>query len=74
MDLAKKRLSFSFFASILIIMPCTVGIVVLADPILKMLYPSASDGAGVLALTTITMLFVALTYVVSGRAIWASVK
>jgi len=74
MKLAEKRLSFSFFASILIIMPCTVGLAIMAGPILKLLYPSAPDGTGVMALTTITMLFVALTYVVDGRVIWTSVK
>ncbi|MCL2341536.1 MAG: oligosaccharide flippase family protein [Firmicutes bacterium] len=72
MALAQKRLSFSFFASVLIIMPCVVGLSVLAGPILKMLYPAAPDGAGVMALTTITMLFVALTYVLDGRTVRAS--
>lgn len=65
-ETASKRLSFSFFASILIVMPCAVGLSVLAKPILEMLYPAASDGAGILAGTTITMIFVALNYVVNG--------
>ena len=63
---AEKRLTFSFFASMLIIMPCVIGMAVIAGPILEMLYPMASEGAGVLALTTITMFFVALNYVVNG--------
>ena len=65
-----KRLSFSFFASILIIMPCTAGLIALANPILKLIYPAASNGALILVLSTITMIFVSLNYVVEGRIIW----
>ena len=67
-DYAKvnKRLSFSFFASILLIMPCTAGLVALAEPILKLIYPAASNGANILILSTITMIFVSLNYVVEG--------
>ena len=61
-----KRLSFSFFASILIIMPCAAGLIALADPILKLIYPSASSGAPILMLSTITMIFVSINYVVEG--------
>lgn len=61
-----KRLSFSFFASILLIMPCAAGLVALAEPILKLIYPSASNGSNILILSTITMIFVSLNYVVEG--------
>lgn len=66
MKTVNKRLSFSFFASILIIMPCAAGLAVLADPILKMIYPAASDGAWILVGSTLTMIFVSLNYVVNG--------
>lgn len=66
MKTVNKRLSFSFFASILIIMPCAVGLAVLADPILKMIYPAASEGAWILAGSTLIMIFVSLNYVVNG--------
>lgn len=66
MKTVNKRLSFSFFASILIIMPCATGLAALADPILKMIYPAASDGALLLIGSTITMIFVSLNYVVNG--------
>jgi len=59
-------MSFSLFASILIIFPCAIGFTVLADPILKMLYPSASDGALILQLSTIPMIFIALNHTLSG--------
>ncbi len=61
-----KRLSFSFFASILIIMPCTTGLIALAKPILQLIYPQASNGANILILSTITMIFVSINYVVEG--------
>jgi len=63
---ANKKLSFSFFASILIIVPSAVGMAVISAPILRMIYPAAPEGAGILALTTITMIFVSLNYVVNG--------
>lgn len=66
MKTVNKRLSFSFFASILIIMPCAAGLAVLADPILKMIYPAASEGAWILAGSTLIMVFVSLNYVVNG--------
>ena len=61
-----KRLSFSFFASILIIMPCTAGLIALAEPILQLIYPAASNGANILILSTLTMIFVSINYVVEG--------
>ena len=47
-------------------MPCAVGLAVLADPILKMIYPAASEGAWILIGSTLTMIFVSLNYVVNG--------
>lgn len=64
--LASKRLSFSIFASIIIIFPCAVGFAVLANPILQMIYPTASDGATVLQIACITMIFTALNQTING--------
>lgn len=61
-----KRLSFSLFASMLIIMPCAAGLVSLASPILKLIYPAASEGGVILMLSTITMIFVSINYVIQG--------
>lgn len=66
METTNKRLSFSFFIAILLTIPAAVGLAVLAKPILQMIYPQYSNGAGILALTTITMIFVSLNYVVNG--------
>lgn len=63
---AAKKISFSITSSILIILPCCIGFIVLADPILRMLYPNASDGAHILQIASITMLFVAINQTISG--------
>ena len=64
-DTTNKRLSFSVFISILIIIPCAIGFIVLAEPILKLIYPSASDGAWVLRLASISMIFIALSQTIN---------
>lgn len=66
MDIVKKRLSFSIFATMLIILPSAAGMIFLAKPILQMLYPAASNGALLLQLSTITMICVAINYVING--------
>lgn len=63
---AIKRLSFSFFLSIIIIAPCAVGLMTLAEPILKTIYPNSYEGATILQITSISMIFVALSYVING--------
>ena len=63
---ASRRLSFSFFASLIIILPCSVGFIVLADPILRMLYPTASEGAGVFMIASVSMILTALASTLTG--------
>ena len=65
-ETAKSRLSFSLFLTIVIIAPCAVGLITLAEPILKTIYPNSSEGAGLLAITSISMTFVAMSYVITG--------
>lgn len=65
-ETAVKRLSFSFFFTIIIIAPCAVGLMVLAEPILKTIYPNSYEGASILQITSISMVFVALSYVING--------
>ena len=57
---ASKKISFSFSTSLLI------GFIVLADPILRMLYPNASDGCHILQIASITMIFVAINHTLQG--------
>ena len=63
---ASRRLSFSFFASLIIILPCALGFIALADPILKMLYPTASNGAGVFMIASVSMILTALSQTMTG--------
>lgn len=65
-NLARKRAAFSLFASIIIIVPCAIGYITLAGPIFKMLYPTASDGAGILKILSISMVFIALSQTING--------
>ena len=65
-DTVNKRLTFSFFATMLIIMPCSAGLVALAGPILQLIYPAASNGADILILSTFMMIFISLNYVIEG--------
>lgn len=63
---AANKISFSISASLLIVIPCAVGLIVLANPILHLLYPNASDGAGILMIAAITMLLVAVNHTLNG--------
>ena len=65
-ETAVKRLSFSFFLTIIIILPCAIGLITLAEPILKTIYPNSYEGARILQITSISMTFVALSYVING--------
>ena len=54
------------FASLLIIIPCACGFIALAQPILNLIYPTASDGASLLILCSISMVLVALNQTITG--------
>lgn len=66
MEAANRKISSSVFLSSLVICPCMGGLVVLADPILHMLYPSVPDGALILQLLVITLPLCTLTYILNG--------
>ena len=63
---AAKRLSFSILASRIIIIPCAIGYICLSDQILNLIYPNAPDGGIVLKLSSIAMIFVALSQTING--------
>lgn len=65
-DAANRKIASSVFLSSLVICPCMGGLVVLADPILCMLYPSVPDGALILQLLVITLPLCTLTYILNG--------
>ena len=63
---AAEKISMSVTVSMLIIIPCAVGFTVLADPILRLLYPNAPDGALVFQLSAVTMILVAVNHTLQG--------
>ncbi len=65
-ETASKRMTFSIFASFLIVIPCAIGMIALAQPILNLIYPAANDGANVLMIFCIPMIFIALSQTTNG--------
>lgn len=61
-----KRVSFSLLASMLIGLPCTVGMIVFAEPILNLLFPNAASGALVLQISALTIIFTILDQTING--------
>lgn len=56
-DEIKRKTKFSLLISMLIGLPCTVGMLVFAGQILNLLYPNASDGTIILQISSLTILF-----------------
>lgn len=63
---AENNLTNTMFLSLVLMLPCAMGLSVLAQPILTLLYPTVSDGAFLLQLQTIAMIFAAITFVLNG--------
>lgn len=55
-----EKTSFSLLVSMLIGLPCTVGMYIFAGPILNLLFPNASDGAVILQISSLTVIFTIL--------------
>ena len=63
---ASKRISFSILVSILIGLPCTVGMIIFAQPIINLLFPNATNGELLLQASAITIIFSVLAQTVNG--------
>ncbi len=63
---ASQKTSYSFLISLLLILPCAIGYIVLAEPIYKVIYPAAPFGHELLAMTAVSMIFSALNQTMSG--------
>ncbi len=61
-----QKISSAVLISSLLIFPCLGGIIALAGPILRLLYPSVPQGALMLILLSVTLPFSSLTYVLNG--------
>ena len=62
----KKRIEFSMLVTILIGLPCTIGFILFAGPILKLLFPNQIAGEFILQVSAASILFIVLEQTVSG--------
>ena len=65
-ETASKRTSFSLLITMLIGLPCTIGMFVFAEPILNLLFPNAPHGALLLQISALTIIFTVLAQTVNG--------
>ncbi len=63
---ASKKISYSYLISTLIILPCAAGLIILAEPFFRLLYPNAPDGAGLLRWAAVALIFTALDQTICG--------
>lgn len=63
---AADKVNYSFLISIILILPCCVGYIALAQPIYKVIYPNASLGSSLLQLSSVALIFTALNQTISG--------
>jgi len=63
---AANRIGFSLKITILIGLPASIGLFVLADPIIQTLFPNASEGGYLVALSALSIVFIALSQTLSG--------
>lgn len=61
-----EKISFSLLTSMLIGLPCTVGMCMFAGEILNLLFPNASAGTTVLQISSLTILFTILDQTIHG--------
>ncbi len=65
-QIVSKRISFSLLITIIIGLPCTLGMLVFAKPILNLLFPNATSGVLLLQISAITIIFSVLAQTVNG--------
>jgi stage V sporulation protein B len=63
---ASSKTSYSFLISVLLILPCAVGYMTLAQPIYRIIYPATPDGADLLSIMSVALVFSALTQTLTG--------
>lgn len=59
-DSAKRKIEFSMLISILIGLPCTIGMIIFAKPILELLFPNQPSGEFLLQISSISIMFIML--------------
>lgn len=63
---ASSRIGFSLKITILIGLPASIGLYVLADPIIQTLFPNASEGGYLVAISALSIIFIALSQTLAG--------
>ena len=61
-----EKTSFSLLVSMLIGLPCTVGMYIFAQPILNLLFPNANSGDLILQISSLTIIFTILDQTING--------
>ncbi len=61
-----QKTSFSLLTSMLIGLPCTIGMCIFAGPILNLLFPNASSGEVILQISSLTIIFTILDQTING--------
>ena len=62
----KNKISYSLLITILIGLPCTTGLFIFSNEIISLLFPNAISGAELLAISSITIIFVVVTQTLNG--------
>ena len=62
----EEKTSFSLLTSMLIGLPCTIGMCLFAGPILNLLFPNANAGETVLQISSLTIIFTILDQTING--------
>ena len=63
---ASEKVTYALLISILLILPCAVGYIALAQPIYQILYPNAQLGYDLLQISAVALIFIALNQTISG--------
>lgn len=63
---ASRSISFSFLLSTIIVLPCAAGLIILAEPFFKVVYPAAPQGADLMQWAAAALIFTALDQTICG--------
>ena len=63
---AAEKVNYSLLVSILIILPCAIGLIALAEPVYKVIYFNAPEGSELLQLVSVSLIFAALAQTMTG--------
>lgn len=63
---AKRKMGLTFRIAMILSIPAAVGIGVLGDPIIRMLFPNASEGGNLLTVGAISIIFLAICQIITG--------